>query len=464
MTTSGARVSLSSGQGRGLLAAAVLGSGMAFLDGTAVNVALPSLQRSFKAELSLLQWTIDAYLLFLGALLLVGGALGDRYGRRRIFLIGTVGFALASLACGLAPTAQVLIGARALQGIAAALLVPGSLALMRAAYREEDQAKAIGLWSGLSGVTSALGPIAGGWVVEAISWRAIFFLNLPLAAACVFATARFVPESRDEAENAPLDSAGAVLATLGLGATVYALIEGPARGLSVATIGAGLLGVVGLTGFVFLERHRRHPMLPLEVFRSRQFSGANLATLAIYAALSGAMFVLTLHVQNSLRYSPLQAGLVLTPITVLLLLLSPLAAKVAGRIGSRAPMALGSLGAGIGLVLLSFLDGDAPSMASLLIAISVFGLGLSALVAPLTIAVLHSVEQERSGLASGVNNAVARIAGLLAVAVLPPLASLQSRTEAAGSGFRRAMLVCALLCAVGAAVSWAAIRKQPEPR
>src|SRR5438105_5464031 len=234
-------LSLSSAAGRGLLAAAVLGSGMAFLDSSAVNVALPSLQRSFEADLSLLQWTVDAYLLFLGALLLVGGALGDRYGRRRVFLIGTVGFALASLACGIAPGAGFLIAARAVQGTAAALLVPGSLALMRAAYREEDQGKAIGLWSGLSGVTSALGPIAGGWLAEAISWRAIFFLNLPLAGACVFATARFVPESRDEAANAPPDWAGGALATVGLGATVHALIEGPRRGLSADTAGAALV-------------------------------------------------------------------------------------------------------------------------------------------------------------------------------------------------------------------------------
>ncbi|TMA26258.1 MAG: MFS transporter [Deltaproteobacteria bacterium] len=448
-------LSLSSPGGRGLLAAAVLGSGMAFLDSTAVNVALPPLQRSFEADLSLLQWTVDAYLLFLGALLLVGGALGDRYGRRRVFLIGTVGFALASLACGIAPGAGFLIAARAVQGTAAALLVPGSLALMRAAYREEDQGKAIGLWSGLSGVTSALGPIAGGWLAEAISWRAIFFLNLPLAAACVFATARFVPESRDEAANAPPDWVGAALATIGLGATVHALIEGPARGLSVETVAAALIGAAGLIGFVFIERHQRHPMLPLEIFRSRQFSGANLATMAIYAALGGAMFVLTLHLQGRLRYSPLQAGLVLTPVTVLLLLLSPPAAKVAGRIGSRWPMAAGSLIAGFGLVLLSFLNDQAPSLLAILIAVAVFGLGLSALVAPLTIAVLESVEQERSGLASGVNNAVARIAGLLAVAVLPPLAGL----ETASTGFRRAMLLCAALCGAGAVVSWASIRE-----
>jgi EmrB/QacA subfamily drug resistance transporter len=440
-------VSLSSSRGRGLLAAAVLGYGMAFLDGTAVNVALPSLQRSFGADLSLLQWTVDAYLLFLGALLLVGGSLGDRYGRRRVFSIGTVAFAAASLACAVAASPALLIAARAVQGCAAALLVPGSLALMRAAYREEDQRRAIGLWSGLSGVTSALGPIAGGWLVEATSWRAIFLLNLPLAAACLFATARYVPESREEKEeDAPLDLSGAALATVGLGATVYALIEGGRQGMSRAVAGAALAGVAGLVCFIVHERRQRNPMLPLDVFRSRQFSGANLATLVIYAALGGAMFVITLHLQDAVGYSPLQAGLVLTPVTVLLLLLSPVAAKVAGRVGSRWPMTLGSLAAGLGLALFALLDDPRPSLAALLGAVTVFGLGLSALVAPLTIAVLESVGQERSGLASGVNNAVARIAGLLAVAVLPPL------------GFRSAMLVCAASCAAGAVVSWATIR------
>jgi EmrB/QacA subfamily drug resistance transporter len=458
-------ISLQSRRGRGLLLASVLGSGMAFLDSTAVNVALPPLQRSFHADVSLLQWIVDSYLLFLSAFLLVGGALGDRYGRRRVFEIGVAAFALASVGCGLAPTAGLLIFARAVQGVAAALLVPGSLALMRGSFREEDQGPAIGMWSGLSGVTSALGPIVGGWLIEVLSWRAIFFLNLPLAAVCLVATSRFVPESRGEMGCAPPDLVGAALATVGLGGAVYALIEGPQRGLSPMVLGSGVVGVASLVGFVLHERRTAHPMLPLDIFRSRQFSGANATTLAAYAALGGATFVLTLHLQTTMGYSPLQAGLALTPITVLMLALSRLAARVAGRIGYRWPMVMGCLVTGLGLVLLSFVRPGSGYFSGVLPGVTVFGLGLSALVAPLTTAVLGSVEPARSGVASGVNNAAARVAGLLAVATLPSVAGLRPGSEgSAGSGYPRAMLLCAALCVLGALVAFATMGPTPSPR
>jgi EmrB/QacA subfamily drug resistance transporter len=443
--------------------ATVLGSGMAFLDGTAVNVALPSLQKSLGADLTLLQWTIDAYLLFLASLLLVGGALGDRFGRRRVFRLGVVGFALASVVCGCAPSALMLVLARAGQGVAAALLVPGSLALMRSSYREEDQGEAIGAWSGLAGVTSALGPIAGGYLLDVTSWRAIFFLNLPLAALCLWATARFVPESRGDVGEVHPDLAGAMLATLGLGGVVSALIEAPRAGASVGVVLLAVAGVAATAAFFVVERRRSHPMLPLHLFSSRQFSGANAATLVIYAALSGATFVLPLHLQTWLGYSPLQAGLTLTPITVLMLVLSPVAAKVAGRVGYRGPMALGAGVMGLGLWWLS-VAGGASFWKGLFPGMILFGLGLSSLVAPLTMAVLRGVERRWSGVASGVNNAVSRVAGLLAVAVLPSAVGLgAAEATAAAQGYERAMQTCAVLCVAGAALSWLTVEGKSSP-
>ncbi|MFL5320277.1 MAG: MFS transporter [Myxococcaceae bacterium] len=451
-------VAIKSAQGRGVLLATVLGSGMAFIDATAVNVALPALHESLHADLATLQWTLDAYLLFLGALLLVGGALGDRYGRRRVFLIGVIAFSAASVACGFAPNVHVLIAARAMQGVAAALLVPGSLSIVRASYRVEDQPTAIGAWSGLSGVTSVIGPIVGGWMITAWSWRAIFFLNVPLAIACIWVTLRHVPESRSE-RTGKLDFPGAVLATVGLGATVFALIEGPRGQHQQLAWGIGVLGVLALIAFVLTERRSNHAMLPLDVFRSRQFSGANLMTLGVYAALSGSLFLLTLQLQTVLGYSPLASGASFAPMTLLMLVLSPIAAKLGAKIGYQWPMVVGASVAGAGLVILSFATGSGSYVTRVLPGVIVLGLGLSAMVAPLTTSVLQSVSEERSGLASGVNNAVARIAGLLAIAVLPGAIGLHLGDRSGfEAGYQRGMWICACLCWLGAAVALFTVR------
>jgi EmrB/QacA subfamily drug resistance transporter len=457
-------IALKSSRGYGLLVTSVLGSGMAFLDGTAVNVALPALQRSFSANLSALQWTMDAYLLLLSALLLVGGSLGDRYGRKRVFLFGVLGFTAASVACGLAPGLSSLIAARALQGAAAALLVPGSLALMRSAYREEDQGTAIGIWSGLSGVTTLIGPLLGGWLTETYSWRAIFFLNIPLAMACILTALRCVPESRAPDEKTQrLDWEGAILTTVGLGGLVYALIEGPRRGVTAEVLLCAGAGAAALVAFVLVERRHPSPMLPLHIFRSRQFTGANATTLVVYAALSGSTFILVLYLQMTLGYSALAAGLSLTPITLLMLVLSPAAAKVGERTGYRGPMTLGCALTSTGLILLGFAGADAGSFTSFLPGLGVFGLGLSCLVAPLTTAVLSSLPASQSGIASGTNNAIARLAGLLAIAALPALAGLSlNDASIPKEAYERSMRICAALCALGALISYWTISPRPQ--
>lgn len=454
-------VRLRSARGRGVLLATVLGSGIAFLDTTVVNVALPALQRALGTDLAGLQWVMDAYLLFLSALLLVGGALGDRLGRRRVFTLGLIAFAVASALCGLAPTVETLIVARALQGIGAALLVPGSLSIVKSSFDESEQGAAIGAWAGLSGISTALGPLLGGWLIDVASWRWIFFLNLPLAAVAVWASRRFVPESKDpEASRFRLDLAGAALATVSLGATVFALIEGPRGGWGLPSLVAAAVGVIASIGFFRTERRSEAPMLPLELFSSRAFSGANLATLAIYFALSGTMFLLVLELQQVLGYSALMAGAALTPITVLLLVLSPLSGSVGARVGHRWPMAIGALIAAAGILLLLRVTEGRGYFTHVLPGVALFGLGLAGVVAPLTTAVLASVPSGRSGLASGVNNAVARTAGLLAIALLPWIAGLPDDPTAPSfePGFRRAMWICAVLCAASSVASFALVR------
>jgi EmrB/QacA subfamily drug resistance transporter len=444
-------------QGRGILLATVLGSGMAFLDTTAVNVALPTLGRELHAGMAGLQWTVDAYLLTLSALLLVGGSLGDALGRRRIFVLGVAWFAVASAACGLAPSVGALAAARAVQGAGAALLVPGSLAVLRESFAEEDQGHAIGAWSGLSGVTTALGPVVGGWLISAWSWRVVFFLNLPVAAAAIWAALRCVPDSRIP-QRPRIDVAGAVAATASLAALVYALIEAPGHGakvLFVTAVGAALLAV-----FLVLEARRKDPMLPLELFRSRQFSGANAVTIAVYFALGGATFLLVLQLQRVLEYSPLASGAALTPITVLMLVLSPPAGKLASRIGYRLPMTAGPVIAGIGVALLAPIGRGSPYAAAVLPGILVLGIGLSATVAPLTSAVLAGAEERHAGVAAAVNTAIARLAGLLAVALLPLAAGISGADAAAlARGFSRAMWICAAVCGGGGIVALATLRR-----
>ncbi|MDQ4024519.1 MAG: MFS transporter [Actinomycetota bacterium] len=460
-------ITYGSAPGRWVLGATVLGSGIAFLDGTVVNVALPAIDAELDAGISGLQWTVDAYLLTLSAFLLLGGSLGDIYGRRRMFTYGLGGFAGASLLCGIAPSTELLVAARALQGVAAALLVPGSLAIISTSFTPGDTGKAIGAWSGLSGVTTALGPFVGGYLVDAVSWRWIFVINLPLAAAAIWMAVRHVPETMTG--GARPDVGGAATAAVALGGITYGLIEGPGRGWTEATVvGATAAGLLALLAFARTELRHRDPMLPFSIFRSRQFSGANAATLLVYFALSGAVFFLVIELQRELGYSALEAGAALIPTTILLLLLSPSAGALASRIGPRLPMTLGPLIAAVGLASMTVIGPGATYATRILPPVIVFGLGLSLTVAPLTTAVLAAVPSEHAGIGSGVNNAVARVAGLLAVALLPLVAGIGGAQEIGAtdftSGFRRALWASAGLCALGGIVSWLTIRGTGEGR
>lgn len=425
--------------GRWVLAACVLGSGIAFLDSTVVNVALPAIGDDLDAGLSGLQWTINSYLVTLSALVLLGGSLGDRLGRRRIFVIGLVGFAVASILCGVAPTIETLIWARAAQGVAGAMLVPGSLAIISATFHPDDRGRAVGAWSGLSGVTSAIGPFVGGWLVDAVSWRLVFLVNVPLVAITVWIAVTHVPETLDESAG-PIDFGGAALTSAGLAAVTYALIE------RAPVFGA--VGVVALVAFVVVEHRGASPMVPLAMFRSSQFSGANLTTLAVYAGLGGAMFLMVIYLQDELGYSALEAGASMVPFTLLMLLLSSRAGALAQRIGPRVPMTVGPIVAGVGLFLIGRIEPGVAYATSVLPAVVVFGLGMTLTVAPLTSAVLSAVEERHVGIGSGVNNAVARLAGLLAVAALPAITD----------SFSTALTICAAVCAAGGVITWLTVR------
>lgn len=448
--------------GRWVLLATVLGSGVAFLDGTVVNVALPTIGKELAADFSALQWVLDGYLLTLGSLVLVGGALGDLYGRRRVFVLGLVSFGVASVGCGLAPTAGVLIAARTVQGAAAALLIPGSLAILSSAYAEEDRGRAIGAWSGLAGIAGALGPFLGGYLIDAASWRWAFLVNVPLIAVAVAVAVRHVPESHDPAYDAMpglerLDLPGAVTAAVGLGLCVYPLIE--ARRLSAAAMTVLIVaGLASLVAFVLVESRRRHPMLPLSLFRSRAFTIANLVTFVVYGALGGALFLVAIELQTQLGYSALEAGAAMIPITILLLAFSARVGGLMIRTGARPLLTAGPLLAAAGLALMVRIAPGATYLTGVLPGVLVFGLGMTLVVAPITSTALSAVEPSRSGVASGVNNAVARVAGLLAIALLPLAAGLTADTSASFSaGVHRALLLAAVLCAAGGLLALAGL-------
>jgi EmrB/QacA subfamily drug resistance transporter len=453
---------------RWILLATVLGSGMAFLDTTVVNVALPTIGVALNASVAGLQWILNGYTLALASLILIGGSLGDRFGRRRVFVIGVVWFAAASLLCGLAPTADALAAARALQGIGGALLTPGSLAILQASFAPGDRARAVGAWSGLSGVAAAIGPFIGGWLVESGSWRLIFLINLPLALAVVAVAVRHVPESRDRASVPRVDWLGAALMAVGLAGLTWALIEAGEHGATPAALAAGSAGLAVLAGFIAVERHGADPMVPLDIFRSRQFTAANIVTFVVYASLGTTFFLLVVHLQQVLRYSPLQAGLATLPVTALMLALSARAGLLADRIGPRLPMSAGPLAMAAGLALLSRVQAASTYVGTVLPAIIVFGLGLSLTVAPLTATVLAAAPARYAGVASGINNAISRGAGLIAVALVPGLAGLTGeayRTPAVfAAGFRAAMLMSAVLCAAGGALAWLLIRDEVAGR
>jgi EmrB/QacA subfamily drug resistance transporter len=447
--------------GNWVLAATVLGSGIAFLDGTVVNVALPAIGDDLGASLSELQWVVNGYLVTLSSLLLLGGALGDRMGRRSVFVAGLVLFVAASASCGLAPNVGLLIGARAVQGVGGALLVPASLAVIASTFHPDDRGRAVGAWSGLSGVTTSVGPFLGGWLIDAVSWRAVFLLNVPLVAVTVLIALRKVPDTRAETRTR-LDVAGSVLVTTALAGASYAAIEHRGPGAIVA----GVVAVVAFGAFLLVQLRARDPMLPLGLFRSRQFSGANLVTLAVYAGLGGAMFLVVLRLQVSLGYSALEAGAALVPVTILLLVLSPSAGALGTRIGPRIPMTVGPLVAAAGLAWLATVEPGSRYLTGVAPPIVVFGLGLSLTVAPLTTAVLDAVDDAMSGVASGVNNAVSRLAGLLAVAALPALAGIATDADLGpglDAGYATAMRLAAAIVAVGGGLAWLLIRATVRP-
>ncbi|UOY03648.1 MFS transporter [Blastococcus sp. PRF04-17] len=460
--TAPAPVALGTAAGRWLVAVTVLASGMAFLDGTAVQVALPAIGRDLEANLSGLQWTVNGYTLALAALILLGGSLGDRYGRRRVFVIGVVWFAAASLLCGLAQNTGQLVAARALQGIGGALLTPGSLALIQASFRPGDRGRAIGLWSSLSGISALIGPFLGGLLVDAVSWRLVFLINVPIAVVIVAVAGRHVPESRDGGHHGRFDVAGAALGAVALGGVTYALIAGADTFARTDVVVSAALGVAAAVGFVVRERAAADPMLPLGVFADRQFTGANLSTLAVYGALGGSGLFLVLQLQNVLGYGATAAGAAMLPSILLLTLLSPRAGALAQQIGPRLPMTVGPLVIAAGTLLLAWVDGDAPYVVEVLPGTVLQGLGLALTVAPLTATVLGAAPDAMAGVASGVNNAVARAAQLLAVAALPVAVGLSgddyTDPVAFTSGFSTAMIICAGLFAAGGLTAWSTIR------
>ncbi|GAA4538016.1 MFS transporter [Pseudonocardia xishanensis] len=449
--------------GRWVLLATVLGSGLAMLDGTVVNVALAHIGEDLDAGFSGLQWTVNAYTLGLAALILLGGSLGDRFGRRRVFVVGVVWFAVASAGCALAPDVGTLVAARALQGVGGALLTPGSLAIISASFHGGDRAAAVGAWSGLGGIAGAVGPFVGGWLVE-WSWRAVFLVNLPLAALVVWVALTHVPETRDPAAAPGLDLTGTALAAVGLAGVTWALTEGGSGWTTPAWV-ALVVGIAALTAFVPVERRSPHPLVPPSLFRSRVFTAANVVTLLVYAALGTLFLLLVLQLQVVAGFSPVLAGASLLPVTLLMLLLSARSGALAQRIGPRVPMTVGPLLAAAGVLLLLRIGPGASWVLDVLPGVVVFALGLCLTVAPLTATVLDAAPDRYAGAASGVNNAVARSAGLLAVAVIPGVAGIggadYTDPVAFGSGFRTAMVIVAVLLAAGGVVSALTVRRAP---
>ncbi|MFD9320146.1 MFS transporter [Streptomyces sp. NPDC060053] len=478
-------VRLASPQGKWILLTTVLGSSMALLDSTVVNVALPRIGRDLDADLAALQWTVNAYLLTLAGLILLGGSLGDHYGRRKVFVVGVVWFAVASLLCGIAPNTGVLVAARALQGVGGALLTPGSLALIQASFHPDDRGRAVGLWSGFGGMGAAVGPFLGGWLVDGPGWRWVFLLNVPLAAVCVPVALRHVPESDgrpvrssatgtvtgDASEGAAgrpqgrFDVLGAFLGALALALVTYALIEARSGPVGVVT-GAAVAGLLAGVAFVAVERRHPDPMLPLDIFASRQFTAVNLVTLCVYAAFGGFFFLSAVQLQVVAGWSALGAGTALLPTTVLMLLLSARSGELAEQIGPRIPLTVGPLLCAAGMLLMLRVGPGASYTTDVLPAVLVLGCGMVALVAPLTATVLASVDVARAGVASGVNNAAARAAGLVAVAALPLLTGMSSEAyrsaTAFDEAFQRAMVLCAAVLVVGAVVAFTTVRR-PAP-
>jgi EmrB/QacA subfamily drug resistance transporter len=461
------QLSFGTTRGRWVIAATVLGSGIAVLDATVVGIALPTIGRAFHSGVGTLQWVVSGYSLTLAAFLLLGGSLGDRLGRKRMFSIGVVWFAVASVCCGIAPNASVLIVARVFQGVGGALLAPASLAIIQASFRPQDRARAIGAWSGLGGVATAAGPLLGGYLIVAGSWRWVFFINVPVAVVVLVVAARHVPESRDPSTAGHVDVLGAGLAVLFLAGLTYGLIEAPSHGwTSPAVLASLLVAVIAAPLFLLVEQAEAHPMLPLGMFRTRQFSGANAVTFIVYGALGGALFLLPVELQLVVHYSPLESGLALLPVTAIMLVFSARSGHLASRIGPRLQMTAGPVVVGAGLLLLTRATHSGSYVVMVLPAVLVFGAGLAITVAPLTATAMGAVPAEHAGVASAVNNVVARAGGLLAVAVLPLVAGITGAAalepEHLASGFREAMIIAGLTCAAGGILAAATIRNPPD--
>lgn len=445
---------LDSVQGRWLVAAMVLASGMAFLDGSIVGLALPAIDRDLDVGLVGLQWIVTGYTLALASLILVAGSLGDHLGRRRVFVVGVVWFGVSSVLCAVAPTGEVLVAARVLQGVGGALLTPGSLAIISASIDPADRGRAIGIWSGLAGITTAIGPLVGGWLVDAVGWRAVFWINVPLVVATVWIALRHVPESRGAQER--LDLLGAGLTVVSLSLLTFGLVD-ESWWIAGAGVAVGVL-------FVVHQVRAPHALVPMSLFTDRVFSAANVSTFAIYAALSGSMFLLVLQLQYVAGYGPVEAGLATLPATVLMLLFSGRAGAWGDRVGPRLPLTVGPLVSAVGLLLYLRIDTDAGWWLDVMPGAVAFGVGLTMLVAPLTSAVIVAAPADQTGIASGVNNAVARTAGLLAVAAIPPLAGIAgpdfAQPEVFGPGFRAGTVMCVGLLGVAAACSAVLLRSR----
>jgi EmrB/QacA subfamily drug resistance transporter len=445
-------------QGWWVLAATIGGSAIAFLDSTVVNVALPVLGDELGANVSGLQWVLNGYMLALASLILLAGSLGDRYGRRRIFMIGVAWFAVASLLCAIAQDVGQLVAARVLQGIGGALLTPGSLAIIQASFVAQDRGRAIGAWSGIGALAGAIGPFVGGALVDSAGWRWVFLINVPLSILVIAIAVRHVPESMDPTSPRRLDVIGAIAGGLGLGGVTYALIEAGDRGISTTVVAAAVIGLLATVAFVTVERRSSHPMLPLDIFDSRQFTWANVVTFAVYGGMGAVFFLLVVQLQTVLGYTALQAGIASLPVTILLFVLSPRAGALAQRVGPRLLMTVGPIVAGAGIMLLARVQEGAGYLTGVLPAIVVFGLGLGITVAPLTTTVLAAADERHSGVASGVNNAIARAAQLLAVAVVPVVAGLTGDAyhdpAVFGSGFARAMVIAGTVVIAGGVLAF----------
>ncbi len=443
-------------RGRLVLLTTVLGSGVSLLDSTIVNVALPTIGRDLKADLVGVQWVISAYALTLAALILLGGSLGDRFGRRQTYIWGVAGFGVASMLCALSPNIEALVGARAVQGVAAALLTPGSLAILQSSFHPADRMRAIGTWTGSLSIAAASGPLVGGWLVG-YDWRWAFWVNVPLCAVVVVMAVRYVPESRNPAASRRIDFPGVLFGALGLAGVTYALTAWPDAGLNAVTVATGVGGALGLVAFVLTERRSRHPMMPTSLFASRSFSVINLVTFAIYAALSGALVFLVLFLQVVSGWTALEAGTATLPLSLVMLLLASRFGTLATRIGARPLMIGGPLVAAMGFVLMSLSPSDPSYALNVLPGVALLGLGLAMTVAPLTGTVLAAAPDELAGTASGVNNAVARTAGLMAVAALPAIVGLSGNEYAEAASlapaYRTALLICAAAMAAGAVLT-----------